>query len=377
MAGENPWLTIVNVSRTISNDARLHSPDSLYVGVHNRPCGGFFLRSQHSLMTSLPVFDGFPHVLQSQQFHPDHLDYLFRKADHIRKAPAQYGSVLTGQKVAVLFSEPSSRTFNSFQEAAEILGARVRANQHMAMFSSEVKGETPEDTAHMFTGYGYRYFVLRRKEEGSVEQVADAVGPECVVINAGDGSGQHPTQALLDVYTIWREFGGFDRQLTVGMLGDLEHGRTVHSLVYLLAKFPNIHFVFFSPEQSRMKQGILDHLHEHGRSWTEHVNGDVQLAKQVAELDVLYVTRPQLERQTNDEQRNALVEAYRPFIITALVADAMPKHAIIMHPLPRTFELPREADANPRARWLAQMENGLWVRTALLAWIQEVRSTQS
>lgn len=320
------------------------------------------------------VFEGFPHVLRSQQFDPDDLRYLFQKAEAVRHTPSIVHGLLTGQRIAILFSEPSSRTFNSFIEAAELLDARVRANQHMALFSSEVKGESIADTISVFTAYGYRYFVLRRKEEGGVDEAAVAAGPSCSVINAGDGAGQHPTQALLDVYTIWREFT-LDRPLSVGLLGDLRHGRTVHSLVYLLAKFPNVSFAFFSPESVRMKEGILEHLREHGRMYAEYFYGD--LRRYVGGLDVLYVTRPQIERVASDEERQAMRNDYRLWTVTPEVADAMPASGIIMHPLPRNEELPTTLDGNPRARWREQMANGLWIRAALLAWIQEIRDAHA
>lgn len=322
-------------------------------------------------------FAGFPHVLKSQQFEPQDLALLFERADTIRRHPTMHHGTMTGVRAAVLFAEPSSRTFTSFVEAAERLGATVRANQHMALFSSEAKGEVVEDTIRMFKSYGYDYFMLRRSKEGEVDSAALAAGDRHPVINCGDGSGQHPTQALLDLYTIWRHFRDLDRPLTVMLLGDLKNGRTVHSLVYLLAKYPNVRFVFVGPERCTMKADLLEHLTEHGRQF--HVVPETHILERplfawVSDVDVLYVTRPQLERETETD-RTGLVQAYQEFVVTSRVAEAMPSDSIIMHPLPRTFELPETVDTNRRAKYFEQMENGLWIRMALLHWIHDLRTT--
>lgn len=326
--------------------------------------------------TSAKRFAGFPHVLRAQQFEPEDLDVLFLKAEQIRRAPSMAHGILEGRRVAVLFEEPSTRTYHSFIEAAERLGARVRGEQHMAAFSSEVKGESVGDTVRTFLCLGVDYFVMRRKAEGSVERAAQVAGTRHPVINAGDGAGQHPTQALLDAYTIWRQFGTLDRHLHVVLVGDLKNGRTVHSLVYLLSKYPNVRFTLVSPDSHRMKPGIIEHLIEHGRTFAEHTDGS--LAEIAAGADVLYVTRPQLEREADDAARQALLDRYEPFFVTAELVQGMPPDSIVMHPLPRNAELPTEIDADPRAQYFQQMENGLWIRMALLATIAEgMRSANS
>lgn len=319
--------------------------------------------------TAAGLFEGFPHVLRAQQFDPADLTKLFRRAEEIRKDPSAVHDVLKGQRVAVLFEEPSTRTFHSFLTAAEMLGVSVRPEQHSAKYSSEAKGETIEDTIRTFQRYGFKYFILRRTLEGSVERAAHAAGDRCPVINAGDGTGQHPTQALLDAYTIWRHFGRLDEPLHIGMVGDLKNGRTVHSLVYLLAKYDDVRFTFNSPESHRMKPGIIEYLTKHGRTFTERFGGD--LCELVSNVSVLYVTRPQLEREEDEAGVAALIESYRDFIVTKSVAEAMPLPSIIMHPMPRTFELPEEVNDDPRARYFDQVENGLWIRMALLAAIAE------
>lgn len=320
----------------------------------------------------MPVFDGFPHVLESQQFSVRFLEELFSVADAIRSRPEQYFGRLINQTVAILFDQPSSRTFASFLLAAQRLGATVVPMEHMARFSSVTKGESLEDTIRMFLQYQTNYFIIRWDEEGSVARAAAVAGPEHPVINAGDGPGQHPTQALLDVYTIWRENHDLDRPIVVGLVGDLRRGRTVHSLVYLLGKlFPNISFFFISPESAPMKPEILQYLDRHERRYCQVTSP--RLLECASTFDVLYMTRPQLNLEDDEETREQLIREYRPLILDHEIAEEMKPEAIILHPLPRTFELPVEVDANPRARYFEQMGNGLWLRMALLERIQNAR----
>lgn len=316
----------------------------------------------------LPAFAYAPHVVRSQQFNPGDLDHLFRLVEEIRKRPDFFSSVLADIEVAILFWEQSSRTRTSFQKACQMLGANPLVVEDMTKFSSAAKGESLADSVRQYLAQGYRYLIIRHKDEGSVEQAAGVAGPGNPVINAGDGKGQHPTQTLLDLYTIWKEFGTLERPLIVGVLGDLLRGRTVHSLVYLLGKFRRVQFVFISPPDSRMKPDLLEHLDRHYVPYVEHTAGD--LRKVVRDLDVLYVTRPQTERAKDDDEKATLIAQYQSFIVTDEVANAMPKHGIIFHPLPRTFEIPTEVDKNPRARYFQQMENGRFVRAGLLTWIK-------
>jgi len=318
-------------------------------------------------------FEGFPHVLEAQQFEPDTLESLFTVADAIRSSPDNFRGTLAGRKVALLFAQPSSRTRGSFQIAAEMLGAHVHVEEHMAAFSSVVKGESLEDTVRTFARYGMQYFIIRWNAEGSVARAAAVAGPTIPVINAGDGPGQHPTQALLDLYTIWQEFGAFTVPFPVCFVGDLANSRTVHSLVYLLAKYELVQFRFVSPQSARMKPGIIEHLGRHGRIFEEHFEDGMPLAEAAFRSNMLYVTRPQLEYQDSDAGRQQLVEQYQQFIVTSKVAHGMSQGSIILHPLPRNFELPEEVDANPRARYFDQVENGLWLRMALLERIENER----
>ncbi len=314
-------------------------------------------------------YDGFPHVLEAQQFSETFLQSLFRVAEAIRSRPEAFQGILLGRTVGLLFAQPSSRTFHSFELAAKQLGATVIGSQHMTQFSSVAKGESLEDTVRTFLQYDINYFVIRWDTEGSVARAAAIVGPERPVINAGDGMGQHPTQALLDVYTIWREFKDLDRPIVVAIIGDLKRGRTAHSLAYLLGKvFPQVSFFFISPESCRMKPEIIDYLCRHNRHFAEIVKP--QLYDLAHAFDVVYVTRPQLEYEDGPGQERLTVD-YQPFILTAEIADLMKPEAIILHPLPRTFELPVEVDANPRARYFEQMGNGFALRRALFERINE------
>jgi len=325
-------------------------------------------------------FSGFPHVLEAQQFEPEHLISMFEMADAIRSAPERFQGIMSGITAAILFAEPSTRTRSSFEFAARRLGAEVFVAEHMKVFSSVAKGESIEDTIRTFLQYRVHdnycfYFIIRWHEEGGVAKAARVAGPDHPVINAGDGSGQHPTQALLDLYTIYREWHDLNRPLTVMMVGDLKDGRTVHSLTYLLAKFPNVRFVFISPGSSRMKEGIISHLESHHRQYVEYYDQRLSEITAREKPDVLYVTRAQLERRDQAAQAQ-LREEYKKYVISNQVLEHLPASAIIMHPLPRGPELPEDVDRDVSARYFSQMGNGLWLRMALLERIESIRKSQ-
>jgi len=315
------------------------------------------------------LYEDFPHILDTRQFPLSFIERLGRTANAIRTDPSRFRKVLRGKKVVVLFSQPSLRTFESSIEAAEMLGARVHAFENAAEFSSIKKGETIKDTIRILKHYNSDFFIIRWHTEGSVHAAADVAGLSHPVINAGDGPGQHPTQALLDEYTIRREFKSFDRPLVIGMVGDLLRGRTTHSLTYLLGKlYPNVSFFFISPDSARMKPEIIDYLKRHQRRYVEVPSA--RLDQYAAACDVLYMTRPQTDQEDDPEARARLIAEYQSFILTPEIVATMKPESIIMHPLPRTFELPEEIDDDPRARYFEQAENGLWVRMALLTEIQ-------
>lgn len=304
-------------------------------------------------------------VLRSQQFSREFVEgWLFPKADNIRSMMAceQGRSVLRkkleGKILLSLFFEPSSRTRFSFEIAAIRLGMTTVATENAEVFSSFAKGESLEDGLEVISGYRPDVIVMRHHETGAVEKAARA---SCMpVINAGDGKGQHPTQALLDLYTIKAELGGIDG-LTVVLGGDLAHGRTVRSLAYLLSRFRDIRLIFVSPPSLAMRQDIKDHLTEKGVSFWETQN----LKAGLEAADVVYWTRTQTERMSEDESR----PSKSPFSIGLRQMTWMKPKAILMHPLPRKEELRPECDADPRAAYFRQAENGLYIRAALLIWV--------
>ena len=235
------------------------------------------------------------------------------------------------------------------------LGGDTMGTDNAREFSSAAKGETLEDTIRIVSGYA-DVIVLRHNEEGAARRAA-AVS-SVPVINAGDGPGQHPTQALLDLYTIRDELGHIDG-IRIAMVGDLANGRTVRSLTYLLSKFRDIRICFVAPPQVAMRQDIKDHLDEHHVPWVETEDLDAVLPQ----VDVIYQTRIQKERFSDESSYLALKGVYR--IDTSTLAR-MRKEAIVMHPLPRVDEIAPEVDADPRAAYFRQARNGLYIRMALL-----------
>jgi aspartate carbamoyltransferase catalytic subunit len=257
--------------------------------------------------------------------------------------------------MAALFYEPSTRTRLSFEAAMLRLGGQTMGTDNAREFSSAAKGETLEDSIRIVSGYA-DVIILRHNEEGAARRAA-AVSP-VPIINAGDGPGQHPTQGLLDLYTVRDELGRIDG-VRVAMVGDLANGRTVRSLTYLLSKFKDIKVWFVAPPQVGMRDDLKAHLDEHNVPWTETQD----LGSVLPEVDVVYMTRIQKERFTDQEAFNAVKGIYR---IDKEAMSRMRKYAILMHPLPRVDEISPEVDADPRSAYFRQARNGLHVRMALL-----------
>src|SRR6202049_4441411 len=228
------------------------------------------------------------HVIESQQFTRSVLEDLLARAEEIKAEPHRFSGRLNGRVVAALFYEPSTRTRLSFEAAMLRLGGQTMGTDNAREFSSAAKGETLEDTIRIVSGYA-DVIVLRHSEEGAAKRAA-AVST-VPVINAGDGPGQHPTQALLDLYTIRDEIGHIDG-LRIAMVGDLANGRTVRSLTYLLSKFRDIRICFVAPAQVAMREDIKVHLAEHHVPWVETQDLDAVLPQ----VDVVYQTRIQKER---------------------------------------------------------------------------------
>ena len=306
-------------------------------------------------MDDINQLSPYQHILRSQQFSHEFLERLFQLTTEIKAEEGKYNEELKGKIVAMLFYEPSTRTRLSFESAALKLGAEKITTENAKEFSSAAKGETIEDTIKVLNAYA-DFIIIRHFENDAAEKaIITAKKP---IINAGTGKGQHPTQALLDLFTIYENFGT-TTDLTIVFVGDLLRGRTVNSLVYLLAKYPNNKFIFVSPENCRIKDTIKEHLDEHSIIYTETDDLD----KSLKEADVVYVTRVQKERFDDPQEYE---ETRGKFVIDKENVDRLDKNAIIMHPLPRLDEISTEIDDNPRAKYFEQAHNGLYVRMALL-----------
>jgi len=295
------------------------------------------------------------HVVESQQFSRDLLEEVFRRADEMRAEPHRAAGRLQGRVLAALFYEPSTRTRLSFESAMLRLGGRTMVTDNAREFSSAAKGETLEDTIRIVSGYS-DVIVLRHNEEGAARRAA-AVS-DVPVINAGDGKGQHPTQALLDVYTIRDEIGRLDG-IQVAMVGDLANGRTARSLAYLLSKFRDVTVWFVAPPQVAMRDDIKAHLDEHGVRWRE----EPDLHAVLPQVDVVYQTRIQKERFDDAATYEAVKGVYR---MGAPEMALLGRRAILMHPLPRVDEIDPAIDSDPRAAYFRQARNGVQIRMALL-----------
>ena len=293
------------------------------------------------------------HIIESQQFDREFLATLFEQAEAMSRA----GRVRNqeGKVMASLFYEPSTRTRFSFEAAMYRVGGQVITTENAREFSSLAKGESLEDSIHVIGGYA-DVIVMRHNEIGAAKRAAEISAVP--IINGGDGAGQHPTQALLDLFTLYRRFKKLDG-LKVAMVGDLRYGRTVRSLAYLLAKYSDVELTFVAPEVCQMQQDIKDYLERQGVSWHDEKNLD----KALSEVDCVYMTRVQRERFMDRAEYEKAKDAYR---ISPENIHRMQKNAIIMHPLPRVGEIDPEVDQDPRAVYFEQAQNGLWVRMAII-----------
>lgn len=296
-------------------------------------------------------------LIESQQLEVGTIFSLFNTADELRMSVK---NPLAGKILATLFYEPSTRTRLSFESAMLRLGGNVISTENAKEFSSAIKGESIEDTIRIVSAYS-DVIVMRHYEDGSAKKAA-LVSP-VPVINAGDGKGQHPTQALLDLYTIWKEIGHIDT-ITVAMVGDLKYGRTIRSLCYLLGKFKNIKIIFISPESLSVNDDIKNYLRKQHIEFEEQIDMD----KNLPNIDILYMTRIQKERMTPDEYKNSAGN-YR---ITEENINLLKESARLMHPLPHVEEidLTIETEKNDkRVAYFRQAENGLYIRMALLSYL--------
>lgn len=297
------------------------------------------------------------HVVESQQFTVPLLMELFDRSRLMERIVARGGTLDYQNRIlASVFYQPSTRTRFSFEAAMHRLGGRVLSTEHARTFSSEIEAEQVEDSIRIIGSY-CDVIVIRHHETGGAARAAK-VSP-VPVINAGDGDGgQHPTQALLDLYTIYRErpLDG----LSVAFIGELDRGRTARSLAYLLAKFDRVKIYFVSPPELQMKSDILQYLDRHGVCY--ELESDID--RVVGEVDVVYQTRIRPERLP-------YIAGSQRYAINSSVLQRMKTDALILHPLPRTVELDKTVDDDPRALYFRQAANGLFVRMALLTMLME------
>lgn len=300
-------------------------------------------------------------ILSLEQFSSSDLTLLFQKANAIRTIIEKkgYTDILKGKLATLLFYEPSSRTFSSFAAAIKRLGGQVIEYQNPNQTSSAVKGETIEDSTKVFETYS-DVLIMRHPVEGTAKRAADAA-KRVPLINAGDGSGEHPTQAFLDLYTMYRQHKSLNG-LKILIVGDLRYGRTVHSLLKGLCLFRDVTVYLLSPTSLQMPEAVQSYAKKNGlKIITIASTKDVP-----PDCHVWYWTRVQKERFTNIREYNKVKLS---FVLTQkLVAAKAAKNTILMHPLPRVGEIETEVDDDPRALYLTdQIKNGMYVRMALLA----------
>jgi aspartate carbamoyltransferase catalytic subunit len=316
------------------------------------------------------------HILRANQFDRPLLDELCELTTAIRKfAKHKEGllflrSLLAHKRAMLYFTQPSTRTFLSFNNACQILGIQTSEIRD-SNTSSAVKGESQFDSLRTFSSY-VDVVMMRSNEEGLAEAAAnllDGTNRPVPIINAGSGKDQHPTQALLDIYTLERSFhtlGGIDGK-TIGMMGDLKRGRTVRSLSYLMKNYRDVRLVFIAPPAFRMEEDIKTQLRESGVTFRETED----MEKALPELDAIYITRIQDEHDEAGESRKLDMSRFK-FGVEHL--KLLKPTGVIMHPLPRRDEIHPDVDLDPRAKYWRQERNGMWMRVALLTKIFQVDS---
>ncbi|MFH1509953.1 MAG: aspartate carbamoyltransferase [Candidatus Nealsonbacteria bacterium] len=301
------------------------------------------------------------HILSTQQFLDKNvLVSIFEKAGKFEKADRQnkIPKPLQGKILACLFYEPSTRTRFSFESAMLKLGGQVISTESAGQFSSVSKGETLIDSIKIISGYS-DVIVLRHHESGSAKEAAKVSAVP--IINAGDGDGEHPTQALLDLYTIKKELGQIDK-LKIGMVGDLLYGRTIHSLIYLLSLSHNIEIFLVSPKELKLPEKYKSFLNSNKIKFFESNN----LENIISKVDVLYMTRIQKERFVSKKLYDQVKNL---FVLNEKLLKKLKKRSVIMHPLPRINEISLKVDDDKRAAYFRQAKNGLYIRMALLSFL--------
>lgn len=301
------------------------------------------------------------HIISALDLSVEELDSLLSLAEEIIDEPTKFSDVCKGKKLATCFYEPSTRTRLSFESAMLNLGGSVLGFSS-ADSSSAAKGESVADTIRVISSYA-DICAMRHPKEGA-PQVA-AIHSQIPVINAGDGGHNHPTQTLTDLLTIKNLKGRLDN-LTIGVCGDLKFGRTVHSLIQAMVRYPNVKFVMISPDELKipdyLRKEVLDANH------IEYLETNV-LEEVMPNLDILYMTRVQRERFFNEEDYIRLKDS---FILDAKKMRHAREDMLVLHPLPRVNEIATEVDNDPRAVYFKQAQFGVYVRMALIMTLLEV-----
>ena len=301
------------------------------------------------------------HLMSPLDFTVEELDEILDLADDIEANPEKYAHACDGKKLATLFYEPSTRTRLSHEAAMLNLGGSILG--FSSADSSSAKGESVSDTIRMISCYA-DICAMRHPKEGA--PMVACRHSSIPVINAGDGGHQHPTQTLTDLLTIRSLKGRLDN-LTIGLCGDLKFGRTVHSLIHALVRYPNIKFVLISPEELRLPSYIRkDVLDKQNVPYKEVV----RMEEALPELDLLYMTRVQKERFFNEDDYVRMKDFY---ILDAKKMELAPKDMLVLHPLPRVNEISVEVDKDPRAAYFKQVQYGVYVRMALILTLLEIK----
>lgn len=301
------------------------------------------------------------HLISPQDLSMEELEELLTLGQDIMNNQSKYAHVCDGKKLATLFYEPSTRTRLSFEAAMINMGGQVLGFSE-ASSSSASKGESVADTIRVISCYA-DICVMRHPKEGA--PTVAAMHSSIPVINAGDGGHNHPTQTLTDLLTIKTQTGRLDN-LTIGMCGDLKFGRTVHSLINAMVRFPNAKFVLISPEELRIPSYLRREVLDAGN--IEYIETD-KLEENMPKLDILYMTRVQRERFFNEEDYIRLKDS---FILTKDKLQYAKKDMYILHPLPRVNEISTDVDDDPRAVYFKQVQNGVYMRMALIMKLLEV-----
>ena len=302
------------------------------------------------------------HLMEPEDFSMEETAAVLDLADRISVNPEAYAHVADGKKLATLFYEPSTRTRLSFESAMLNLGGKTLGFSG-AEQSSATKGESVADTARVVSCYA-DIIAMRHPKEGA--PLRASMYAKVPVINAGDGGHNHPTQTMIDLMTIRQRLGRLDH-LTVGFCGDLKFGRTVHSLVSSLVRYPGNRFYFISPEELRIPSYLKEDVLSPTNTPYEEVRS---LEETLPKLDVLYMTRVQKERFFNEEDYIRLKDVYT---LTEQKMSLAPENMPVLHPLPRVGEIATDVDADPRAAYFDQAQNGVYIRMALIMALLEIK----